>query len=337
MGLWDYEDDDAQLAKSQEVEWQPPSQEAAHHDMEEDEEGNVVVKKKRKGHADKMEAKKQQPRPAAMSKAHSTILLISDDEDDAGADEDKLLFKSKKTLTTSKGGRQQAKANAIDVDDSPYLASPPQPSLSSPTDGRRKGKHVAVSDAARNALEASKMLRQRLESQMNQRDEDQSVAVVVDSSLGPRGLIGSGCASPGGLRTTGPFSRLRQTVGIKRSRDEDEELERMMAAVVDEDEEADLGTKTSAEEAEDNSMITITCQHGSWKVAHKIGQKDKLSLLQAAFLRAAREKSLIEGDAPPPGFKLMFDDRKIDLEATPESLGMEDGDVVDAVWGSKKA
>ena len=325
MGLWDYDDDDdvQYVNKSQEVEWKAPSQE-----MHEDDEGNIVVKKKRgKQNNAKRKETKQNPAVSKDGKkaAPSTILLISDDEDGpGGADDDIFTVKP-----SSKGSRKAKAAHDVFDEDSP-LPALPQPSSSLTADA---GASAVVSDAARRALEAGKILRQKLELQMKQSNEEQVTLVEPGHQRDRSGM--SLIGSPLGSSIAGPSRLMRQAVGIKRSREEDEELERMMAAGVGKELEEEETIEDGSAFAE-TGLISITCQHGSYKVSLKIGQGDKLHKLQEAFLKAAREKSLIEGGELPQGFKLMFDDEKIDLENTPKSLGIEDGDIVDAVWKGGK-
>ncbi len=73
------------------------------------------------------------------------------------------------------------------------------------------------------------------------------------------------------------------------------------------------------------------------KVTLKIRKSDPLSKVEKAFLAIARDKKWLPASSsssggPPTGFKITFDSDRVDLEESPESLGIEEGDALDITW-----
>ena len=65
---------------------------------------------------------------------------------------------------------------------------------------------------------------------------------------------------------------------------------------------------------------------------------DPFSKVQGIFIDFAVTKGWMSKEAtatdPPAGFRMHWDDEKIDLQESPDSLGVEDGERVDVSWKS---
>lgn len=325
--LWDYDESDGLPTREAAPK---PDDDDDDTRIEEDADGNGRPSRKR-GRAPSRIKQASKMKHATDMDDQVEVLNLADDDDD-----DDLGINIK--TTTSRA----TPSNGWDS-----MGTSPSCGPSKPAAATHKGAPAEsfLDDATRKTLEESKALAKALQAQLD--DEDDSPAKLPPAAR----TASSSLHRPSTLRmmlsqnssmsraSADILAAIRRTgaQGAGPSEDvdlvdaEDAELLRADAAATA---AWEGGASASAGPASGADMLIVfQCRKGEAKL--RVRPDDPFTKLQAEFITFAESKGWLTkdgGSAAPPGFKMMWDDERIDLGESPSSLGIEDGERVDVSW-----